>query len=95
MFARVTKYKMNVGSRDEAITIMENLKSEIMTLNGIQQFINAGNEDGSGYIISIIGSKEESDSNAERVKDIWGNFGALLEEIPTPEGFDVMVNWSN
>ena len=56
MFARVTKYKMHAESRDEAITIMENLKSEILALKGIQQFINAGNEDGSGYIISIIGS---------------------------------------
>lgn len=95
MFARITKYKMKAGSRDEAIETMESLKGEIMALKGVQQFINAGNEDGSGYVISVVGSKEDSDSNAERVKEIWGNFGGLLEEIPNPEGFDVIVNWSN
>ena len=94
MYARITKYKMKAGSMDEAMTLMNNVSDQIMALAGMQQFINCGNEDGSGYIISIIDSKEQSDANAESVKAVWSSFGPLLEAAPTAEGFDVLADWS-
>lgn len=95
MYARITKYKMKAGSRDEAMTILNSIKDQVMALNGLQQFYNCGNDDGSGYIVSIVESKEQSDANAESVKAIWGIFGDLLEAAPTIEGFDVLADWSN
>ena len=95
MFARITKYKMRAESRDDAIALMESLKGQIMGLQGIQNFYNCGNDDGSGYIISIVSSEADSNANAESVKTIWANFGDLLEAVPTAEGFDVLVDWSN
>ena len=95
MYARITKYKMKAGSRDEAVALMESIKGQIMALNGVRHFYNCGNDDGSGYIISIVESKEQSDANADTVKKIWGNFSGLLEAAPTIEGFDVLADWSN
>ena len=95
MYARITKYKMRTGTRDEAMTIMDSVKSQIMALNGLQHLYNCGNEDGSGYIISIVESKDHADAYGESVKEIWTNFGDLLEAAPTVEGFDVLADWSN
>lgn len=93
MFARITHYKMKPGTRDEAVKVLEGLKSQIMSLPGTVQFINAANEDGSGYVIAINESRELSEGNLSKSKEIWGNFGQFLEAMPTPEGFDIVVNW--
>lgn len=95
MYARITKYKMKAGSKDESLAIMNSVKDQIMALNGLQHFYNCGNDDGSGYIVSIISSKEQSDANAETVKTIWANFSALLETAPAVEGYDILADWSN
>jgi len=95
MYARITKYKMKAGSRDEAVALMESIKGQIMALNGVRHFYNCGNDDGSGYVISIVDSKEQSDANAEGVKAIWAGFAPLMEAAPTAEGYDVLADWSN
>lgn len=95
MFARITHYKMKAGSRDAATAQLHQMKGEIMALPGLKQFINTMNEDGSGYVVSLVESKEVSDANADRVKALWGQLGEYLEAMPSPEGYDVIVDWSN
>jgi hypothetical protein len=94
MYARITPFKMKPGSTDAATQLMNSLRSDIMGLPGMKHFINVMNEDGSGYVVSLIESKEISDGNAERVRQIWGNFAEHLEAMPTPEGYDVIAEWS-
>ena len=93
MFARVTPFKMKPGSRDEAQSIMARVKAQIMGLQGMQHFICSMNEDGRGYIVSLVSSKRDSDANQPRVKEIWKNFSHLLEKQPQPEGFEVVQEW--
>lgn len=93
MFARVTQYKMKADSIDAATKMMHSLKDQIMALDGIHQFINLMQPDGSGYVISVVDSEATSDKNAEKVSALWANFGPFLEAMPTPAGFDVLVDW--
>ena len=95
MFARVTHYKMKAASFDEAVAMVEDLKDRIMALPGIIQFINVGNSDGSGYVISLVESKEISDANQSEAMAIWGQFADHLEAKPVPEGYEVIQNWSS
>ena len=95
MFARVTKYKMKPGSREAATALMNQLKGEIMGMPGMHNFVNVMNDDGSGYVISIVENEATSDANAEKVKALWGQFSEHLESVPTPEGYDVIANWAN
>lgn len=94
MFARVTPYKMKPGSKPAALDKMHVLKDRIMGMPGMVNFINVMNEDGSGYVVAVVESKERSEGNAEAVRALWGEFADFLEEMPTPQGYDVMVNWS-
>ena len=94
MFARVTKYKMKSDAMAAATAMNEQLKPQIMALPGMVQFLNVGNDDGTGYVISVIESQEVSDANADKVKALWGQMAEFLEEMPTPEGYDVRFNWS-
>ena len=66
-----------------------------MALPGMKQFYSVANDDGSGYVIAIVDSKETSDANTERVAQIWGQMADHLEAMPTPEGFNVMFAWEN
>ncbi|MEM9394875.1 MAG: hypothetical protein AAGA38_13525 [Pseudomonadota bacterium] len=95
MFARVTPYKMKPGTRDDAMALMEQLRSKIMGMPGMHNFINVMSEDGSGYVISVVESEAASNANAETVKSLWAEFAPMLEAMPVPEGYDVMANWTN
>ncbi len=95
MFARITRFKIKPGSIDAATTQVNAMKDQIMALEGLSQFINVMNPDGSGYIVSIVSDKATSDANAEKVKAIWATMGDHLEEAPSAEGFDVLAVWSN
>jgi len=94
MFARVTKYKMKTSSIDAAKAQVEQMKDQIMALPGLQQFINVIDDEGNGYVISIVTDKATSDANADKVKALWGQLADHLEAMPVPEGFDVNNNWS-
>jgi len=95
MFARVTHYKMKPGSREATTEIMNSLKSQIMGMPGMQNFINVANEDGSGYVISVVESEATSNSNAPKVAELWGAFSDFMEAAPKAVGYDVVANWSN
>ena len=94
MYARVTPYKMKPGTRAAATKRLQGMKSTIMGMPGMQHFINVMNEDGSGYVVAIVESEEVSDANTEAVRAAWGQMAEFLEEMPTPQGFDVIVDWS-
>ncbi|GGH36066.1 hypothetical protein SAMN05444007_108211 [Cribrihabitans marinus] len=94
MFARITQFKMKPGTRDAATARMEELKGQIMAMPGMHSFLNVMNEDGSGYVVSVVDSEATSDANAPKVAELWGQFAEFLEGPPTPGGFDVIANWS-
>lgn len=93
MFARVTQFKMKSGTREAATAKMNELKSEIMALPGIHCFTNVMNEDGSGYVISVVESEETSNANAPKVAELWRHFADFLESPPSPVGYDVIAHW--
>lgn len=95
MFARVTQYKMKPGSMDAATAILNALKSQIMGMPGMQNFINVANADGSGYVISVIESEAISNANAAKVAELWGAFSEHLESAPKAVGYNVLANWRN
>lgn len=94
MFARVTPYQLKDGARDASIATMEELKSDILALPGMKQFINVLGADGSGYVVSLVESEEVSDSNADRVRALWGRMADHLAEMPTPSGGEIVADWT-
>lgn len=95
MFARITPYKLKPGSIDGAVAKAEELKSRIMGLPGVVEFINAVDDDGNGYIVSVVESRETSDANADKVRALWGEMSEFLAEPPTPGGYDIKMHWKN
>jgi hypothetical protein len=53
------------------------------------------NEDGTGYVVALVESEEVSNTNAEAVAAAWAQFSDLLEATPSPNGYDVIANWTN
>ncbi|WP_170601212.1 hypothetical protein [Ruegeria arenilitoris] len=93
MFARVTQFKMKPGTREAATARMNDLKDQIMGMPGMHCFTNVMNEDGSGYVISVVESEATSNANAPKVAELWGQFTEYLEGPPTPMGYDVIAHW--
>jgi len=94
MYARITPYKMKAGTRDTATALLQSLKDQIMALEGMRHFINVMNDDGAGYVISLVESQAASEANVERVKAIWANFADHLEAMPVPQGYEVIADWT-
>lgn len=94
MFARITRYKMKPEATEAATAKLNQMKSEIMALPGMIHFVNSMNSDGSGYVVSVVESKEISDANQQAVGKIWAVFAEYLESEPEGAGFDVIANWS-
>ena len=95
MFARITKYQMKPGSKKAATELMHSLKDQIMAMPGMQSFVNVMNEDGSGYVISVVESEATSDANAPKVAELWGHFAEHMTASPKATGFDVVAHWKN
>ncbi|MDJ0860450.1 MAG: hypothetical protein QNJ03_15285 [Dinoroseobacter sp.] len=94
MFARVTPFKMKASSTQDAIDLIEKMKPQIMALGGMVQFTTVMNEDGSGYVVSVIESEAQSEANQPHVAKIWGAFADHLEAMPVPQGFPVVAHWA-
>ena len=92
MYARVTKYRMKPETMNDSIALLQELKPQIMALPGMIQFINVANDDGNGYVISLVESREISDANQDRVAQIWARFADYLAAPPEPAGYDVLMS---
>ncbi len=92
MFARITKYRMKPESIDAAMALLDELKPQIMAMPGMLNFINVMNDDGNGYVVSVVESEEVSNANQERVMALWGQFADHLAGPPEMEGFNVIMN---
>ena len=95
MFARITKYRMKPEMIDDAKAKLDELRPRIMSLPGLITFINVLNDDGNGYVVSVVESEEISNANQEQVAAIWGLFADHLAEPPSPEGYNVIMCESN
>ena len=95
MFARISRYRMKPESVDAAMALLNELKPQIMSLPGMLNFINVMNEDGIGYVVSVVESEEISNANQDKVQAIWARFADHLAEPPVIEGFNVLMNESN
>ena len=95
MFARITHYQMKPDKMADAEALIEKLKPQIMSLPGMQRFVNVSRNDGSGYVLSFVESEEVSNQNAPAVQAIWGNFKNHLTAMPVAEGYNVFCDWSN
>ena len=94
MFARITHYQVKPESVKKAKELTETLKPKIMALPGMKSFINMVDDDGNGYVVSLVESREISEGNAQAVQALWANFQDHLVAPPTAEGFDVFAHWS-
>ncbi|MGB5559732.1 MAG: hypothetical protein WBN04_17200 [Paracoccaceae bacterium] len=95
MYARVTPFKMKPGSKAAATKLVNDLKSQIMALPGIQQFINVIDDSGAGYVISLTDVKTATPETNEKIKEIWSGFAHHLEAMPTASTYDMIANWKN
>ncbi len=94
MYARVTPFKMKPGTKAAATERLGTMKDKIMGMPGMHKFINVMNDDGTGYVIALVESEEASNANAEVVKSAWAQMAEFLEEMPTPQGYDVVADWT-
>ena len=95
MYARITPFKMKPGSKDAATKLVDGLKSQIMALPGIQQFINVIDNDGAGYVISLTDVETPTPETNEKIKQIWGGFAEHLEAMPQASSYDLIAHWKN
>ena len=95
MYARITPFKMKPGSKDAATKLVDGLKSQIMALPGIQQFINVIDDDGAGYVISLTDVETPTPETNEKIKQIWGGFAEHLEAMPQASSYDLIAHWKN
>ena len=95
MHIRVTHYKMKPDAIEEATAKLHEMKSQIMALPGMHQFINSINADGTGCIVSMVESREISEANEPAVQSIWAHYSDYLLAVPEAAGFDVIVDWRN
>ncbi|MGB8621704.1 MAG: hypothetical protein WCD16_02695 [Paracoccaceae bacterium] len=77
---------------DDAVAMLQKVKPQIMALDGMKHFINVMDDDGNGYVISLVESAETSEANRKQVDAIWANFNSFLAQSPEPGGFRVLMD---
>ena len=96
MHARITPFQMKAESMDAATRTLEDLKSRILALPGMQSFTLVAGDDGSGYVISLIDDEAVSNPGTDQIKAIWSEFGQHLAAPPeAPTVCKVIANWQS
>ena len=95
MFARITKYRIRAEAIDTVRAELDRVKDEIMALPGLKQFVNVLAEDGSGYAVALVDTREPSPLGRSKIEDLWARFSVYLEAPPTVESFAVVNDWKN
>ncbi len=93
MYARITPFKMKPGSKDEATKLVNDLKSHIMALPGIKQFINVMDDNGAGYVISLTDCQKPRRPRPTKRSRRSGRVRHHLEAMPTASTYDMIANW--
>ena len=94
MYAKVTRYRTKPGMASDAVSLMEQMKDQIMSLPGLKQFLNIMDEDGAGYVIGIWTDREASQAHADREAEMWAAYADYLEPVEVAQGHDVQANWT-
>jgi len=92
MYTRITTYRMNPEKFDEALTLAEELKPEIMEIPGIKYWFNNGKEDGSCVVIAIYESEEAAKSAASA---LFTRFAEYMESEPQQQGYPMLLHGAN
>lgn len=90
MYARLTTYQMNPERLEEALALADEIKPEIMAIDGIKVWLNLGNEDGSGAVLTVYESSEAAEAAEPQAMQIWGRFADMLTAPPNPQGYEVL-----
>lgn len=93
MFARITSYRLKAERIDPARAALEAMKAEIMALPGLHRLINVVDEEGAGYIITLVENREATPTNREKIDAIWARFGEFLDEAPVVRSYAVIADW--
>ena len=93
MFARITPYWIKPRAREAATQQMHEMKADIMAQPGITEFINVQDENGHGFVITIMESREAADANAHIARELWDRMHEHLSMMPTPTGHEVIAHW--
>ena len=94
MYAKVTRYRTKPGKTPASLALMEQMKDQIMSLPGLEQFLNIMDDDGAGYVIGIWTDRAAATSNTEREREMWQAYADYLESLEDARGHDVRANWS-
>jgi hypothetical protein len=92
--ARITRFKMKTDAAEAARELLHRLRGEIMAQPGMQRCVAVMNDDGSGYVIALVDARGGSPESVDRVRALWRKFHDHLEDVPEPEIFTVVADWT-
>lgn len=94
MYAKVTRYRTKPGMAPASLELMERMKDQIMSLPGLERFLNIMDEDGAGYVIGIWTDEKAAYANAGREAEMWAAYADYLDPIEATKGHEVRADWS-
>ena len=96
MYARITAFRIKPEAVEVATAKLEEMKPAIAALPGLQHFIHVVNDDGNGYVISLIDDATAANPPTEKIQAIWAQFGEYLAAPPeAPMTYRVLANFTN
>ncbi len=92
---RITRFRVRPDAVEAARALVVELRAEIMAQPGLLRCIVALNDDdGRGYVLALIDERGGLPESVDRVRLLWHKFHDHLDEVPEPEIFDVVADWS-
>ncbi len=96
MHARITQFRIKPESVAVATAKLQEMKPRIAALPGMQHFIHVANDDGNGYVISLIDDDAVANPPTEQIQAIWSEFSEHLAAPPEPPmTYRVLANFKN
>jgi hypothetical protein len=92
---RITRFRMRPDAVEAARALVRQIQGEIMAQPGLLRCIVVMNDDGRGYVVALTDERGGLPESVDRVRMLWHKFHDYLDEVPEPEIYDVVADWSN
>ncbi|MDH3691447.1 MAG: hypothetical protein OEU36_18560 [Gammaproteobacteria bacterium] len=91
MYARVTKFSMNMQKFEESMNLLEEIRGQINAIPGLISIVHTVQRDtGNGMTVAVYPDEAVANAALETVKGIWGRFAEFMTGPPEMTGYEVI-----
>ncbi|AWJ91916.1 hypothetical protein Sp245p_19145 (plasmid) [Azospirillum baldaniorum] len=89
MYARMTRFRLKLGTRDEWFRLRDGMAADIHALKGLKHWFTLQGDDDEVVVVAIHDSVWSAEAAMPDVLKLWQRIAHLMDDQPSTKFYDV------